>query len=67
MSALWINTSKTLWTHHLEPVTENNKAKMLRAFEIRIVNVIPAQRPGIVKIDKIKRTTTIIDVAVNLN
>ena len=62
-----IKTSKTLWTHHPEPVTENNKAKMLRVFDIRIVSVIPAQRPGIVEIDKTMRTTTVIDVAVNLD
>ena len=36
-------------------------------FEMRNDTVVPARRPGVVAIDKTKRTTTMIDVAAPLD
>ena len=55
------------WKHQPDPVTENKGEKVLWDFEIRTDKVIPARRPDIVVIDKTKRTTIIIDVAVSLD
>ena len=59
----------TPWKHHPEPVTENKEVKVLWDFDAiwYIDNVIQAQRPDIVVVDKTKRTTTTIHVAVALS
>ena len=59
--------SKTPSKHHPEAVTENKEAKVLCDFEIEADKLIPTRRPDIVVIDKTKRTTTIMDVAVTLD
>ena len=62
-----INTSRTPWKYHQEPVTENKDAKVLWDIEIRTDIVTSARRTDIVVIDKIKRTATIIDITVPPN
>ena len=59
-----IETVTQPWLHKPESVTENNQVKILWDFEIRTDHVIPARRPDIVVVDKVKREATIIDVAV---
>ena len=58
---------KTLWNHHPESIRENKEVKVLWDFEVRADKIIPAQRRDVVAIDKTKRTTTAIDVAVPLD
>ena len=61
------NGSKTPWKHQPESVAENKEMKVLWDIEIRIDKVIPESRQDIVVIEKARRTTAIIDMAVSLD
>ena len=59
-----IRVSKQAWKHEPQTVTETDDVKILWHFEIRTDRRIPVRRPGIVVIDKRKKSGLIIDVAV---
>ncbi len=52
------------WEHVAEKCLENDLFEILYDFDIKLDKQISHQRPGIVLMDKIKRKTTIIDVAI---
>ncbi len=62
--AYQIPTPDRYWKHEPPAVTENGKAKILWDFDIHTDRRMSARRPDIVAIDKEKRTTLIIDIAV---
>ena len=53
--------------HNLESVLENEMHKLLWDFEIQTDHLISARRPGLVIINKKKRTCRIVDFAVSAN
>ena len=59
-----LRTTQAQWKHQPEPITETERVKILWDFEIRTDHHIPARRPDIIIVDKEKKETTIIDVAV---
>ena len=53
-----------MYEHELESVVENKNLKILWDFTIQCDHMIEPRRPGIVVIDKVKKETMIIDVAI---
>ena len=50
--------------HNPAPVPENATHKLLWDFNIQMDHLIPARRPGLIIINKKKRTCKIVDFAV---
>jgi hypothetical protein len=59
-----IPTTKRYWMHEPTAVTETEDVKILWDFEIQTDHHITARRPDIIVVDKKKKETLIIDVAV---
>ena len=52
------------WTHRAEKVLENDSFKLLWDVPIRTDKIIREHRPDIVIVDKVKRETMLVDVAI---
>ena len=58
---LWSNK---WYGHQPQPVTENEKAKLLWDYTVRTNRVIPAHQPDLTLVDKTNNKVSLIDVAV---
>ena len=61
---LGFNWARLWYEHEPESVIENKNFKILRDFTIQCDHMIEARIPDIVVVDKIKKETVIIDVAI---
>ena len=56
--------SNKWYEHQPQPLTENENAKLLWDYSIRVHRVIPAHRPYLTLVDKTNNKVSPIDVAV---
>ena len=61
---LGFNRTRVWYEHEPESVVENENFKILWDFTIQCDHMIEARRPDIVVVDKVKKETMIIDVAI---
>ena len=59
--------SNKRYEHQLQPVTENENAKLLWGYSIRTDRVISVHRPDLTLVDKTNNKVSLIDVAVPWN
>ena len=61
---LGFNRARLWYEYEPESLVENENSKILWNFTIQCDHMIEARRPGIVVVDKVKKGTMIIDVAI---
>ena len=61
---LGFNRARLWYEHESKSVAENENFKILWDFTIQCDHIIQARRPDIVIVDKVKKETIIIDVAI---